>query len=195
MLKLGIVTTAVALALAPTAAAGGPDEHANQNATVKVCQNVKAQMGARNFNAAFAPLTRSPRAALRNCSRREAAAMQQARMNAAKTCAAWKADSALFAAAVAGTPNQGKTFEQVYGTGANAYGKCVSSVARARNQARRAAFVNAAKTCRSWMNDPAAFTAAMAGTANAGKTFAQVFGEGRNAYGKCVSSVASSRND
>ena len=195
MLKLGLVTTAVALTLAPTAVAGGPSENANERAMVKTCMNLKAQMGARNFKAVFAPAAQNPRAVLRSCARKEAAAVQLARVNAAQTCKTWKSDAAAFAAAMVGTPNAGKTFAQVFGTGANAYGKCVSTVARAQNQARRAALVNAAHTCRAWKNDPAAFTAAMVGTPNAGKTFAQVFGEGRNAYGKCVSSVAKAQND
>ncbi|MDQ3866370.1 MAG: hypothetical protein M3304_06030, partial [Actinomycetota bacterium] len=62
----------------------------------------------------------------------------------------WRSDADAFAEAMAETENAGKTFAQVFGTGANAYGKCVSTVARQRNRERRAALVNAARTCRSW---------------------------------------------
>jgi hypothetical protein len=189
MRRLGL-TVAMLLIAAPTALAGGPSSQANTQATVKTCKNLKARMGARNFNAALAPNTHSARAALRNCARRETAAQAQTRMNAAWTCKTWRKDPAAFEAAMTGTPNEGKTFAQVFGTGANAYGKCVSTVARQRNAARRAALVNAAQTCRTWKSDPAAFAAAMEGTANEGKTFAEVFGSASNAYGKCVSQQA-----
>lgn len=187
--------TAAMLVLGATAAfAGGPSSQANTRATVKTCQNVKAQMGARNFKATFAPRTRSARVALRNCSRREAAARASARRNAAHTCKAWREDEAAFEAAVEGTPNEGRTFAEVFGTGANAYGTCVSTVARQRNQERRAALVNAARTCRSWKSDANAFASAMQGTENEGKTFAEVYGTGANAYGKCVSQQARARS-
>lgn len=193
MKRIGL-TVVLALVVAPVALAGGPSSHANAQATVKTCKNLKANMGARNFNATFAPRSHSARAALRNCARREATAQAQARLNAAQTCKGWRSDAAAFEAAMAGTANAGKTFAEVYGTGRNAYGKCVSAVARAANQARRASLVRAAKTCRSWKSDAAAFAAAMAGTANAGKTFAEVFGAGRNAFGKCVSQQARARS-
>ena len=89
-----------------------------------------------------------------------------------------------------GTPNEGKTFAEVFGTGANAHGKCVSTVAREQNRERRAALVNAAQTCRAWKSDAADFAEAMEGTPNEGKTFAQVYGSGKSAYGKCVSQQA-----
>lgn len=185
-----VLIVATFLMAAPAAFAGGPSSQANTQAVVKTCKNLKAQMGARNFNAAFAPNTQSARAAARNCARREAAAQAQARVNAARTCRTWRQDPAAFAAAMVGTPNEGKTFAQVFGTGASAYGKCVSTVARQQNAERRAALVNAARTCRTWISDSAAFAAAMQGTANEGKTFAEVFGSSANAYGKCVSQQA-----
>jgi hypothetical protein len=189
MRRLGL-TVAMLLVAAPAAFAAGPSPQANTHATVKTCKNLKARMGTRNFNASFAPNTHSARAALRNCARREAAAQAQTRMNAATTCKTWRRDAAAFDAAMVGTANEGKTFAQVFGTGANAYGKCVSTVARQRNAARRAALVNAAQTCRTWKSDAAAFAAAMEETANEGKTFAEVFGSAANAYGKCVSQQA-----
>lgn len=190
MLKIGLVTAAAALGLAPIAAAGGPSNNANVRATVKTCNNLKAQMGTRNFKATFAPRTRNGRVALRNCARREAGAQVQARTNAAHTCKSWRGDDDAFQAAMVGTANEGKTFAEVFGTGANVHGKCVSTVARQENRERRAALVNAAKTCRAWRSDADAFTQAMEGTANEGKTFAEVYGSGMNAYGKCVSQQA-----
>src|SRR4028119_1940013 len=116
MLKLGFITTLVALVLAPVATAGGPSSNANQNATVKVCKNLKAQMGAQSFNAVFAPQSRNARAALRNCARKEAAAMSEARVNAAEACKTER-----------GTTQESRAaFRTKYGGGANALGRCVS---------------------------------------------------------------------
>jgi hypothetical protein len=109
----------LSLVAAPTAAAGGPSSHANTQATVKTCKNLKAQMGARNFKATFAPRAHSARAAFRNCARREAAAQAQTRANAAHTCKTWRNDDDAFEAAMGGTANEGKTFTEVFGTGAS----------------------------------------------------------------------------
>ena len=188
MKKLALLV-GLSLVAAPTAAAGGPSLQANTQATA-ACKTLKAQMGARNFNATFAPRTHSARAALRNCARREAVAQAQARANAAQTCKSWREDAAAFQTAMKGTPNEGKTFAEVFGSEPNAYGTCLSTVARQENAERRAALVNAARTCRAWKSDAAAFAQAMKGTANEGKTFAQVYGTGMNAYGKCVSQQA-----
>ena len=194
MMRRIALTVAMLGLAATTAVASGPSPQASTKATVKTCNNLKAQMRARNFNATFAPRTRNARAALRNCARREAAAQAQARRNAAKTCQLWRADADAFAEAMAGTENEGKTFAEVFGTRANAYGKCVSTVARQRNRERRAALVNAARTCRSWKSNADAFAEATVGTENAGKTFAEVYGSGANAYGKCVSQQARARS-
>jgi hypothetical protein len=74
-------------------------------------------------------------------------------------------------------------FRQTWGTNsdkANAFGKCVSKLARAEQQAR----LNASKQCRAEQSD-AAFAAT-----HDGKTFAQFYGtnaNGSNAFGNCVS--------
>ena len=174
MLKLGFVTTLVALAIAPVATAGGPNANANQNAIVKVCKNLKAQTGAQSFNAVFAPQSQNPRAALRNCARKEAAAMRQARVNAAETCKTERGT----------TPESRAAFRAKYGGGANAFGRCVSQTARAANQARRAALVNAAQACKTERGT----------TAESRAAFATKYGSGRNAFGKCVSTQAQAQN-
>lgn len=84
----------------------------------------------------------------------------------------------------------GKTFAQAYGTSANAHGKCVSDQARkaaakaatAAEQAAVAAVkANAAATCKAWEADAAARQAALGD-----KSFADVYGGNKNAYGRCV---------
>jgi hypothetical protein len=75
------------------------------------------------------------------------------------------------------------------GSGANAMGKCVSKHARAAAANR----TNAAKACKAEQAIPEADFRA----AHDGKSFAEVYGRNdndRNAYGKCVSSKASSAN-
>ena len=77
----------------------------------------------------------------------------------------------------------GTSFATTYGTNAskaNAFGKCVSSHAKAAN----AAVTNASKSCKAQAAD------ANFATAHNGQTFAQMYGtgkNGKNAMGKCVS--------
>jgi hypothetical protein len=71
------------------------------------------------------------------------------------------------------------------GSGANAFGKCVSQHARAAAANR----TNAAKACKTEMAMPEAEFRATHG----GQSFAEFYGKNkndRNAYGKCVSSKA-----
>ncbi|MSO41752.1 MAG: hypothetical protein EXQ70_07685 [Solirubrobacterales bacterium] len=81
-------------------------------------------------------------------------------------------------------------FRAKYGSnenGKNAYGKCVSSKAKAELSADREATVNAAKDCKAERDD-AAFP-----DSHGGKSFAEFYSSnknGKNAYGKCVSSKA-----
>ena len=109
--------------------------------------------------------------------------------NAAKTCKALKAKTPAEQVAALG-----KTFEQAYGTRSNAHGKCVSEQARklaaaaakaAERAAVEAAKSDAATTCKAWAADRAAVQAALGG-----KTFADVYGSNKNAYGKCVAAQA-----
>jgi len=110
--------------------------------------------------------------------------------NAAKTCKALKAKPEADQQAALG----GKTFAQAYGTRSNAHGKCVSDQAHklaaaaaaaagvAEQAAVEAARQGAATTCKTWLAaDEAAPQAALGG-----KTFADVYGKNKNAYGKCV---------
>jgi hypothetical protein len=79
-------------------------------------------------------------------------------------------------------------FKSLYspgGSGANAMGKCVSKHARAAAANR----TNAAETCKDELAMPEADFKA----AHGGKSFAEFYGKnknGRNAFGKCVSSKA-----
>jgi hypothetical protein len=80
------------------------------------------------------------------------------------------------------------TFATTYGTNAskaNAFGKCVSSHAKAA----KSAVTNASKSCKAQLAD------ANFATGHGGKTFAQFYGSGKNgknAMGKCVSQAVQS---
>ena len=104
--------------------------------------------------------------------------------NAAKYCKALKAAS-------------GSSFASMFGTKKNAYGKCVSQQAKVKEQKAEQKDDNeqsAAKQCKaeSKQSDEE-FSGA-----HGGKTFTQFYGtnkNGKNAFGKCVSSKAKAMND
>jgi hypothetical protein len=101
---------------------------------------------------------------------RNSVKVEQAELNPAQTCSALRTrlGTALFAQAFGTNENH-----------RNAFGKCVSLVARSQSTS----VVNAASTCLSELND-ASFA-----DSHAGKTFAQFYGTNTdlsNAFGKCV---------
>jgi hypothetical protein len=109
------------------------------------------------------------------CVSKHARAAAANRMNAAKTCKAEMAmPEADFRAA-----HGGKSFAEFYGKNENdrnAYGKCVSTKAKAANAQQEAKTMKAAKACKAERAaDKAAFTAKYGGKA-------------ASAFGKCVSS-------
>jgi hypothetical protein len=103
--------------------------------------------------------------------------------NAAKTCKAQRSDPN-FAAS-----HDGKTFQQFYGTnagsgkgaGANAYGKCVSTIAKQNAHSDVSDTLAATATCKALKTNDLA-------------TFQSTYGTGRNAFGKCVSKQANAKN-
>lgn len=113
--------------------------------------------------------------------REEAAERKAARSNAAKDCKAEQADPN-FAAS-----HDGKTFAQFYEArnDSSAYGKCVSTKARANKAEADEADEdreNAAQACRREQKADAA-------------KFASDYGTRKNAFGKCVSRKAQAQND
>jgi len=146
------------------------------------CRTEQTQMGKATFAQTYGTNHNRSNAFGKCVSKRETAtsnAQQQAQTNAAKDC---KAEEAADPAA----------FKAKYGTGKNgnnAYGKCVSSKAKAQENKtisqETSADVSAAKSCKTERSaDPAAFKAKY-GT-NHNKS---------NAFGKCVSQKAKAQND
>jgi hypothetical protein len=104
--------------------------------------------------------------------------------NAAKQCKTEQADGNF-----AGT-HGGKSFSDFYGTNGNkknAFGKCVSSKAQAGTDSGNKAELNAAKQCKA-QNADAGFA-----SSHGGKSFSDFYGTNgnkKNAFGKCVSTLA-----
>jgi hypothetical protein len=176
-LAVGLVA---ALAVPASSVATPPAEQANNQAAHAQCKTLRGKTKA--TREAFRTKYQSMSRCVREKTAEEAAEEAAAQKNAAKECKAEAADPG-FAAA-----HQGKTFAEFYGTngnGKNAYGKCVSTKAKAKKAEMDAAdaedakeFKNAAKAC-------AGVRRAMGTTA-----FANEYGKNaskRNAFGKCVS--------
>jgi hypothetical protein len=174
------ITVAIGLALALVLPAGAiakphPD-HADKRAAKAECKTLRGNTDA--TREAFGTQFRSFAACVRKTAVEEAQEEQTAHTNAAKECKAERtADPAKFATD--------------YGTGPkgrNAFGKCVSQKAKAKEHAAdvedaedAAAFKNAAKECDSERTADAAAFANQYGTNESHS----------NAFGKCVSSKAS----
>jgi hypothetical protein len=180
MRKIALLTVAGALALPTIALAGNGSGSASSHSPAKSCKTLRAGMGVAAFKDLYGT-NASKSNAFGKCVSKQTHVQDQAadtaHANAAKACKAERAADA-------------NAFANKYGTGpnkANAYGKCVSSIAKAKaNKAiagHDSATVNAAKACKTERTaDPAAF-ASKYGT-NANKS---------NAFGKCVSQKARSQ--
>ena len=171
MKPLLIIVAAVLLAI-PALAAAGPYTLPPTNAASHACKAERAAMGVDLFRATYGT-NKNKRNALGKCISKHTKTEKVNQTNAAKACDAERAD-ANFAAG-----HGGKTFDQFYGTGkngSNAYGKCVSSKAKAASNADVKADTNAARKCKTARKDA--------------DQFADDWGPKRNAFGKCVSATA-----
>jgi hypothetical protein len=110
--------------------------------------------------------------------------------NAAKTCKAEQTDPN-FAGG-----HGGKSFSDFYGTNANAngngsaFGKCVSSKAKTKTDGQDSTELNAANQCKAQRADTS-----FAGN-HGGKSFNDFYGTNankKNAFGKCVSTLAKAK--
>jgi hypothetical protein len=157
----------LALVAVPAAYADSGSGQTNQpNA---LCKQQQTAIGAKTFKLLYGAN------AYGHCVSKMASTLNADKTNAAKQCAAERADAAF------PSTHGGKTFAQVYGTGkqgSNAFGKCVSTKAKALDQQQQQATINAAKTCK-------------AERTKLGSTeFTKNYGGHSNAFGKCVSKTA-----
>ena len=160
----------VVLALAAIPAALAEDSPSPANQASALCKAQRTALGSSTFTQTYG----GGKNAYGRCVSKLASTVKGDTANAAKQCAAERADTA-FAAA-----HSNKTFDQFYGTGkngANAFGKCVSSKAQALEQEQQQTTINAAKTCKTERKTLGA------------DAFTAKYGA-RNAFGKCVSKAA-----
>ena len=159
-----MIAAAVALLAAPAVALADPAPTAADRArAANTCANVKAAIGARPFAELFAPNTPSARAAARNCARRETAFEHRNRESAE-----WKAQcEPLLEGRTTGEPAETPASEAP--ADRNAYGECVSELARERSAAERRETIAAARACKTerGLLGRAAFRAKYGGRANA----------------------------
>jgi hypothetical protein len=182
--KLAVAAVLISSAI-PAAALADPPSPADVDNASRLCQGQRAAMPAGAFKLAYGT-NRNHSNAFGKCVSKLARAQQQDQQNAAQACRAEQSQSdADFAAA-----HGGKTFQQFYGTnknGRNAFGRCVSTKAKAASQEQQQATINAAKSCRA--EQKASDFAASHG----GKSFKDFYGTNANksnAFGKCVSKKA-----
>ncbi len=188
MKTLSAVIVLAAVLVLPAVAVAKPDA-SDKRAAIAQCKSERGKSKAtrRAFKATYHSFSRC----IHQNAAEEHAEKKAALKNAAKQCKAERADADFPAT------HDGKTFQEFYGTGKhgrNAYGKCVSTTARALKAKEDdaddddvAEFKNAAKQCQSESADPD-FPAA-----HDGKSFNDFYGTNhnhRNAFGKCVSSKA-----
>jgi hypothetical protein len=172
-MKLVLFLTILAVA-GMASAAYGADGGGQGQSPAQLCKAELAAVGAANFKSMYSP-GGSGANAMGKCVSKHARAAAANHTNAAKAC---KAEQALpeadFRAA-----HDGKSFAELYGQNKNdrnAYGKCVSSKAKAATAQQEAATLKAAKACKAERAaDRAAFVAKYGGKA-------------ASAFGQCVSS-------
>jgi hypothetical protein len=170
MRRLVLILT-VAVVLAPVAALAGTSSGATSARSD--CLKLQAALGTTAFGQAYATFGA--------CVSRYAPIEQQVATSANATCTAQQADPNF------ATTHDGKTFTQFYGigkSGRDAFGNCVSTVAKANQAAEQQGRLNPARTCRALR------------TQLTPSVFDQTYGKNandRNAFGKCVSMTAKSQ--
>ncbi len=172
-----LIAAALAVLVVPAASfASAPNGQDRENGA-RACRALRTSMGAELFRQSYGTTQSNRRNAMGRCVSQWTRSEHQNRVSARSACSAEQAD-ANFAAA-----HDGKSFAEVYGTGPkhmNAFGKCVSSKAKAASAEAQLNTVNAANTCKAERSlDVPAFRAKYGKNAN-----------DRNAFGKCVSQIA-----
>jgi hypothetical protein len=177
MRKLLSLLAGTAVLCVPAVSAAGTSAPSPGKLAAQMCRSIRAQDGQKTFRQTYHSFAA--------CLKQNKPEASQDLSNAAKTCQSQRSDPNF--ATEAG--HDGKTFQQFYGTnsgnthgaGANAFGKCVSTIAKQNAKSDVKSTVAAAKTCSALKNSDLA-------------TFQATYGTGRNAFGKCVSKQSSAKN-
>lgn len=174
--RILIVAALAALVVPAASFADGPTGPDRANGA-RACSALRTSMGQELFRQTYGTVASNRRNAFGRCVSQWARSEHQSRVSARSACAAEQSD-ANFAAT-----HDGKSFDEFYGTGpkrANAFGRCVSSKAKAASAEARQNTMNAAKQCKAERKlGPSEFRAKYGKNAN-----------DRNAFGKCVSQLA-----
>jgi hypothetical protein len=179
-MKKFLIVSVLAALVVPAASLGGPTGQDRENAA-RACRALRATLGVELFRQTYGTVQSNRRNAFGKCVSQWTRAEHQNRISARAACSAEQADANFPAA------HDGKTFAEFYGTGPNhrnAFGKCVSSKAKATSDQARVNTVNAAKECK-----------AERAQLGAGP-FREKYGRNandRNAFGKCVSLLAKAK--
>jgi hypothetical protein len=173
-----LIAGTLAALLVPAASFGsGPTGQDRENGA-RACRALRTAMGAETFRQSYGTVQSNRRNAFGRCVSQWARTEHHARVSARSACSAEKVDPT-FAA-----NHDGKSFDEYYGTGPNhrnAFGKCVSSKAKAASNEAQAKTESAAKQCKQERRDMSA------------ADFRSKYGKNasdRNAFGKCVSQLA-----
>jgi hypothetical protein len=179
MRKLLFLLVGAAVLCVPAVSVAGAPSPTPAQLAVQTCRSMRTHLGMQTFQQTYHSFA--------GCLKQTKGQAASDVSNAAKTCKSQRSDPN-FAAG-----HDGKTFAQYYGTnsgnaqgkgvgtGANAFGMCVSTLARQHANHDVAATVAAAKTCKALKaGDPTNFQA--------------TYGAGRNAFGSCVSKQSHSKN-
>jgi len=158
----------LAFAAVPAAFAdNGPSPSARASA---LCKQQRVAMG----TTAFKSLYGGSANAYGRCVSKLTETVKGENANAAKQCAAERADTSF------ADSHDGKTFVQFYGSGPhgkNAFGKCVSTKTQTQQEDLQQSTIAAAKACKAERTQ-------MGATA-----FTKKYGGRANAFGKCVSKL------
>jgi streptogramin lyase len=161
MRKLLLLLAGAAVLCLPAVSVAGTSAPTAAKLAAQACRSIRAHDGQKLFRQTYHSFA--------GCLNKDKPQAAQDISNAAKTCKALKkSDPATFQATY-GT-NGGNT----HGAGANAFGKCVSTIAKQKAKDDAADSVAAAKTCKALKKSDLA-------------TFQATYGTGRNAFGMCVS--------
>lgn len=176
MKKFLFAAMLVALVVPAASFGSGPTGQDRENAA-RACRDLRASMGIELFRNTYGTPASNRRNAFGKCVSQWARAEHQNRISARSACSAEQAD-ANFAAS-----HDGKTFAEYYGTGngKNAFGRCVSSKAKASSEQAQTRTENAARSCKAERAEMGA------------GPFREKYGKNandRNAFGKCVSQIA-----
>ena len=181
-MKRFLICAVLAALVVPAASfATGPTGQDRENAS-RACRALRAELGLVTFRQTYGTVQSNRMNAFGKCVSRWSRTEHQNRISAREACSAEQADPN-FAAS-----HNGMTFDQFYGTGPkhrNAFGKCVSSKAKAASEQAQQNTLNAAKQCKAERSElgPAEFRAKYGKNAN-----------DRNAFGKCVSALAKAQS-